>query len=111
MRLKHYIKKTIQLGLWQTVKVVHNRMQSACFDYYWRTAALHKKAHHTWSDITRIYNTAEHFPAFLPYLKNKESTFLLSQLHAYSSHELREKAELITQHTFDILGIGASHLC
>lgn len=52
-KLKHYVKKTIQLGPKVAATVAYSRLQNKLFDRYWRSRAVLKKASFTWADIVK----------------------------------------------------------
>lgn len=105
-RIPHYVHRVYQLGLLQTVKMLHNRYKDKQFDKYWRKKAEQRTAHHCWIDVAKQLKIQNNFPEWHESIKKRISITPKDLQIPVSQEHLVQQADEFVNQCFDLLGSG-----
>lgn len=105
-KLKHYMRRSIELGPKTSVAVLYTRIQSRIFDTYWRSKAILKKAHYQWNDIVKKHSAKKYKKFTLFWLDASKRIALHPDDFKVSFEKalLIAQADTYVQNCFSILG-------
>ena len=105
-KIGHYLQRMYQLGLSQTVKIVHNRYKDKRFDTYWRKKAAQKNANHAWADVIKNLSLQKDFQTWNSACA-QHIDFSVADLHLnVSQTSIQALADKFVMRCFDLLGSG-----
>lgn len=102
-RLKHVVKRSVELGLVKTCGIISRRLKNHLQDAYWHRKAVKLRTYSTWSGIKRTHAYGSSLNNFLTSLSNP-IPFLLEELCIASSAEKwQAESDLLLDNKFKIL--------
>lgn len=103
-RVSHYVRRSRQLGLQKSVKVVSNRFRTTLFELYWQREALNKRVAHSWSHMHK--HTTLSFKQWFACNKKRRLSYRddLYRKCGLAGAQLIQKADDFVAQRFSLLG-------